>query len=350
MKKFTAKLVGIVVMILFISLMPITVFASNEDISIINAMNNETNQGYIIYIKGISTQNFKYAFTNNENADPNGMDLSFINSISDLGENGNQVAFLDAETYNNLTKDENLEENKPIYMWAKDENENLILEGIQLDLSKALTSKEIENVENLTSNIEVKIADTQDTEILEKLKEEEVEGVKETTYVGYVQILDDENAEYWYEMVKLPSTDSYNNLEELALKVQNEYDSMEMYEKIKFVEEFNEKLANVADQAKWNKVENMMIKQPEESKENDRYIVLLKKVANGETTLDIQFLTADEKDVENKDIVKVATEETTRLPITYDSIALFVALGIIAVLVIVIFIRMKKISKKDEEK
>ena len=348
MKKFTAKLIGIVAMILFISLMPITVFASNEDISIINTMNNQTNQGYIIYIKGISTQNFKYAFTNNENADPNGMDLSFINSISDLGENGNQVAFLDAETYDNLTKDENSEENKTIYIWAKDENENLILEGIQLDLSNSLTSKEIENVENLTSNIEVKIADNMDSTT--EIKNEVVDGVEETTNVGYVQILDDKNAEYWYEMVKLPSTDSYNNLEELALKIQNEYDSMEMYEKIKFVEEFNEKLANVADQAKWNKVENMMIKQPEESKENDRYIVLLKKVANGETTLDIQFLTADEKDVENKDIVKVATEETTRLPITYDSIALFVALGIIAVLVIVIFIRMKKISKKNEEK
>ena len=348
MKKFTAKLIGIVAMILFISLMPITVFASNEDISIINTMNNQTNQGYIIYIKGISTQNFKYAFTNNENADPNVMDLSFINSISDLGENGNQVAFLDAETYDNLTKDENSEENKTIYIWAKDENENLILEGIQLDLSNSLTSKEIENVENLTSNIEVKIADNMDSTT--EIKNEVVDGVEETTNVGYVQILDDKNAEYWYEMVKLPSTDSYNNLEELALKIQNEYDSMEMYEKIKFVEEFNEKLANVADQAKWNKVENMMIKQPEESKENDRYIVLLKKVANGETTLDIQFLTADEKDVENKDIVKVATEETTRLPITYDSIALFVVLGIIAVLVIVIFIRMKKISKKNEEK
>ena len=44
------------------------------------------------------------------------------------------------------------------------------------------------------------------------------------------------------------------------------------------------------------------------------------------------------------------TQETTKLPITYDSIALIVILAVVVVALIIVFIRMKKINKKDEEK
>ena len=47
---------------------------------------------------------------------------------------------------------------------------------------------------------------------------------------------------------------------------------------------------------------------------------------------------------------EIITQETTKLPITYDSIALFVILGIIVALVIVVFIRIKKLSNQNEEK
>ena len=94
---------------------------------IASTINDESKQEYIIYIKETLEQKFKFAFTTNEN--PGEMDLIYINSISDLGKN--QVAFLDAETYEKISI-----ENKPIFMWAKDENENLILNGFQIDLTK----------------------------------------------------------------------------------------------------------------------------------------------------------------------------------------------------------------------
>lgn len=350
MNRISAKLLSVLALFLFIAIIPIAVFAVNEDISIVSTINSENKQEYTVYIKGISTQNFKYAFTNIENADPEGMDLNYINSTQDLG--GNQAAFLNAETYEELSKN-----NKAIYMWAKvkdqEENEKLILKNTEIDLNKALTDELLEQVETLTQKINVEIADNQDNTTT--IKNEKVDGVDIITNVGYVKIKDsDKKAKYYYEMVKLPSTDEYNQLNTLANQLKDEYDDKEMYEKIKIATEFNEVFEKVTSQAKWEEVKDLTIKQPEDSKKDDKYIILLKKVAKVDKkeieTLDVQFLTADETEKENVEIEKVVTKETTKLPITYDSIALFVVLGIIVLLVIVVAIRMKKLSKQNEQK
>ena len=342
MNRIGAKLFGVLAIFVFIAIIPIAVLATNEDVSIVSTTTDEAKQEYIIYIKDYSNQTFKYAFTTNAN--PTEVDLSYINSISDLSEN--ETAFLDSATYEKLSK-----ESSTIYMWAKDESENLILEGIQLDLNKAITEEKIEKVELLTNKITVKV--TENEQETTTIKNETVDGVEETTKVGYIQILDDEKATYHYEMVKLPSIEIYNELKTLAEKVQNEYEAMDMYEKLQFVAEFNEKFSAITSEAKWQVVENMMITQPEESVAGDEYIVLLKKVdENGATIEDVQFLTAF--DAYKPNIIKeeVITQETTKLPITYDSIALFVLLGIIVILVIAVFIRIKLLNKKekDEEK
>lgn len=349
MNRISAKLLSIIAIFLFISIIPIAVFATNEDISIVATTNSELEQEYTIYIKGISKQNFKYAFTNIKNADPDGMDLSYINSILDLG--GNQAAFLDAATYKKLSENGNT-----IYMWAKikDENgnEKLILKDIQLDLSESLSEENLEKVETLTKRITVEIADNQDNTTT--VRNEKVDGVDEVANVGYVKIVDDKKATYYYEMVKLPSTEQYNKLNELVEQLNNEYDQKDMYGKVQTATEFNELFTTATDSVDWKEVKDMTIKQDEESKAGDKYIILLKKVAKVDgkevETLDVQFLTADDNYIPNVEIEKVVTQETTKLPITYDSIALFVILGIIVLLVIVVFIRMKKLSKKNEEK
>ena len=155
-------------------------------------------------------------------------------------------------------------------------------------------------------------------------------------------------------MVKLPSTEQYNQLNALVEQLNDEYDEMDMYAKVQIATEFNELFTTVTDSAKWEEVKDMTIKQDEESEAGDQYIVLLKKVAKADgkevTTLDVQFLTADDNYIPNVVIEEVVTQETTKLPITYDSIALFVVLGIIVLLVIVVFIRMKKLNKQNEEK
>ena len=141
---------------------------------------------------------------------------------------------------------------------------------------------------------------------------------------------------------------------ELAEKVNNEYEEMDMYEKVQFGTEFNELYSKVLSEAKWEEVEDTRIQQPEESVEGDQYIVLLKKVSKvartEETTYDIQFLTAHDNYEPNIVIEEVIVQETAKLPITYDSIALFVILGVIVILVIAVFMRMRNLSKKDEEK
>ena len=349
MNRISVKLLSVLAIFLFIAVIPIAVFATNEDISIVATTNSESEQEYTIYIKGISTQNFKYAFTNSEDANPEGMDLSYINSNSDLS--GNQAALLDAATYEKLSK-----EGSEIYMWAKvkDEegNEKSILENIQLDLSKTLTEENLEQVETLTTRIDVEIADSQ--EDATTVRNENVDGVDEVANVGYVKIVDDKKATYYYERTKLPSSEEYNKLMALTTQLNEEYDELDMYGKVQMATEFNKVFEAATSQAKWELVEDMTIKQDETSEKGYQYIVLLKKVAkvDGEevTTLDVQFLTADDNYEPNVEIEKVITQETTKLPITYDSIALFVVLGVIVLLVIVVFIRMKKISKQDEEK
>lgn len=342
MNRISLKLLSVLAIILFIAVIPIAVLAvTNENVSIICSINNESKQEYIIYIKGTLEQKFKYAFTTNAN--PGEMDLNYINSISDLGKN--QVAFLDAETYEKISQ-----ENKPIFMWAKDENENLILKGIQIDLTKSISNENIDNVETLTKRIEVEIADSE--EDTTTIRNEKIEGVDEIANVGHVKILDNEKGvTYYYEMTKLSGEGKHYQLITLVEKIKEEYDEMDMYEKIQIGEQFNKLYSEVTSEAKWQKVENMIIKQPEESVAGDKYIVLLKKVdKKGTTTMDIQFLTAFDSYKPNVIKEEIIVQETTKLPITYDSIALFVALGIIVALVIVVFIRIKKLSNQNEEK
>ena len=341
MNQIGTKLLTIIAIFLFIAVIPIAVFAANENVSVVSKINNESKIDYIIYIKDYTDKNFKYAFTTNAN--PEEMDLSYINSIPDLG--GNHAAFLSATTYEKLSKD-------TIYMWAKDENQE-ILKGIQLNLNQILSEEEINNVETLTKRIEVKIAETQQDATT--VRNENVDGVDQVTNVGYVEILDDDKkATYFYERTKLPASEEYNKLMELAEKVNNEYEEMDMYEKVQFGTEFNELYSKVLSEAKWEEVEDTRIQQPEESVEGDQYIVLLKKVSKvartEETTYDIQFLTAHDNYEPNIVIEEVIVQETAKLPITYDSIALFVILGVIVILVIAVFMRMRNLSKKDEEK
>ena len=214
MNRISISLLAALAIFLFVATMPIAIFAAtNEDVSVVSTTNSNGQQEYIIYVKDYSNQAFKYAFTNIEN--PGEMDLSYINSISDLSEN--QVAFLDAVTYEKLS-----ENNETIYMWAKDETENLILEGIQLDFSKSLTEEKINIVEKLTTRINIKKIEEEDTTTI---KNENVNGVEQTTKVGYIKILDDKEATYYYKMEKMPSaTEEYNQLKSLVEKVNNEYD------------------------------------------------------------------------------------------------------------------------------
>lgn len=346
MNKFSTKLLSVLAIILFIAVIPVVVFATNENLSVVSitttdAVQNEKTE-YMIYIKDYTDKKFKYALSNSAN--PEVMDLNYINSITDLGEN--QVAFINAETYDKL-----LNQNETIYMWAKDENENLILNGIQLDLTQSFSKEEIDSVESITKRIAVEIADSAEaTDATDPVREEDIDGVKETAKVGYVKITDNEDATYYYQTVKTADSTEFATLMQLAEKINTEYDNLDMYEKVQLGEEFYNVYAKLVEEANWQEVENMTINQPEQSVAGDEYVVLLKKVDGTQEIIDAQFLTAYDDYKPNVVKEQVVTQETTRLPITYDSIALIVVLAVIVIALVVVFIRMKKVSKKDEEK
>lgn len=349
MNKISTKLLSVLAIILFIAIIPVVVFATESDISVVSSKDSNGNQEYIIYIKDYTDKTFKYALSNNAN--PEVMDLVYINSITDLGEN--QVAYLDAETYNKLS-------GNTIYMWAKDKDENLILDGIEIDFEKSLTKESIDLVESITKRINVEIADNQES--TQTVRNENIEGVEETASVGYVKIIDNEKAKYYYERIRISDSEQAKELMELAEKISKEYDEMNMYEKVNLAQQFNNLYSKMVDEANWQEVENMLIEQPEESVAGDKYIVLLKKVeknndgiiernieTNQSITTDAQFLTSFDDYKPNVVKEQKITQETAKLPITYDSIALIVVLAIVVVAAVVVYIRMKKVSNKNEE-
>ena len=236
-------------------------------------------------------------------------------------------------------------------MWAKDENEKLILEGVQVDLGSSFTKENLDLVEKTTKRISVDVADNEEKTIA--VRNETIDGVEETASVGTVSITDKDakKSTYYYERVKVSESAEDAKLMELAEKMNKEYDEMDMYSKIQTAEEFYRQYSSIMRNVEWQKVEDLKIQQPETSVAGDKYIVYLKKVAkNGDITFDAQFLTAEEDYKPNVKKEQVVTQETTRLPITYDSIALIVILAVVVIALIVVFIRMKKLNNKNEEK
>ena len=343
MNKLSIRILGVLAIILFIAVIPVVVFATNEDISVVSTNSDNGEQEYIIYVNGYTDKQFKYALSNNAN--PEVMDLVYINSITDLGEN--QVAYIGAKDLNKIS-------GNTIYMWAKDKDENLILNGVEIDFSKSLSKEKIDSIESITKRIKVEISENQEaTEATKPVRQEEVNGILETSKAGYVKITDNKKADYSYVRVRTADSEDYKKLMELAQKIESEYNKMDMYSKIQLGEEFDSLYSKLIAEADWQKVDNMTIPQPESkiegAGEGDQYVVLLQKTNGNEVTTDAQFLTASYNYEPSTEKEKIITQETTRLPITYDSIALIVALVIVVGALTFVAIRMKKVSKKNEE-
>ena len=80
---------------------------------------------------------------------------------------------------------------------------------------------------------------------------------------------------------------------------------------------------------------------------------MLKKVAeDGTTTYDAKFMTTffgEDAEVIPAHTETVEVQETAKLPITGDSLVLFILLVALVVIAIIVFIRMKKLNKKADK-
>ena len=343
MNKYILKIFFILFIVLYITTIPLINYATNEDVAIVSYViddNGQEKMEFLIYIKDHIKNKFKYAFSNKEKTEE--IDLNYINSVTD--NFGNEVAFLDAKKYEELSKEK-------IYMWVKNEKGEEIINGIQLEFSETLSKEEMQTVETLTKRIEVEISDTKEkVEATDPISKKEIDGVTENVKVGYIKITDNDNAKYYYRLIKITESMDFENLMKLAKEINKTYENLDMFGKIKLSKEFYELYIKLIEETNWEEVENMTINQPEESVEEDEYVVFIKKVEEENEVVDVQFLTAYDDYKENVIKEQIVTQETTKLPITYDNIILLIiAFAIIIIALVIIFIRIRKVSKRNEK-
>lgn len=314
MRNLKLKIIFLVGIFSLILLLGLPVKAANENVQLVK----QTDTDYLIYVNGHLYSSFEFAFSDNNTADKE--TLTYLSAAKDSAEGGNYIAYINSYTT----------EHK--YMWAKDAEGAYFVEGVELDLSKAIPADELTAIQNVTKKIAV---DTDQVQVEEKT----IDGNQVTVTTGKVVFESEGN--YEYQIVKLPSSEEYNELMDLAERISKINTSTDMYTKLGLYIKFNNlynKLSSELLGENWVKVENQEILQPENTENGDKYVLWIKE---GNTT-DAQFLTS--KYVEEK----VKEEITIKLPVTGDNNTLLIVLGILVVAIIVVSIRIKSLKKENK--
>lgn len=300
--------------------------ARSENIQIIKKSENE----YMIYVSGLLNEDFEFAFSNDSGADKE--TLTFKNSAVDQLEDGNHIAYVDSEMYAQY-----FEGKTDTYLWVRQENEYK-LEAEKVSLADSLSEEDVQLFNNATKTIKVEINEKElPTETTE-------DGVKVTRKIGTINIVDNQNETYLYQIAKVEANTNTAKLVSLANEMNN-LDSKDMYEKLATYGEFKDVYSElVSNLGKWSNVEDYTIEQPINSKEGDQYIVWIKDSSR----LDFQIMICGEDYKEIGEKQEVVIKETTKSPITGDSIVLFVILGIVLLLIIAVVI-LKLKSKKENK-
>lgn len=307
-----------IIFMLGIIVIQTSIFASNENVQIL-----EKNTGdYIIYVKDNLNTEFEFAFSNDVSADKNV--LTYYSAETD--SNGNKIAFVNSATISLFSN--------PTYMWARVGTE-YVLEGIEIDLAKAINENDLQIAANLTKTIKVDTTKTNTTE-------ETIDGKKITTTVGKVVLT--EQGDYSYILIK--ETEEYAKLADLATRISKFNSETDMYTKVQVYSEFFNKAKELlpSNTAEWIKVENNEILQPENSENGEEYILWIKQDGATAEKLDIQFLTSYKEYSEEKIIETI----TTKLPVTYDNNILLIVLAVLILAIIVVCIRIKMLNKKEK--
>lgn len=310
MRNLNLKIMFIVGIFLLVLLLCLPVNATNENIQIVR----QSGTDYLIYINGHLNETFEFAFSDDE-TEPE----TYLVSAKDSNEGGNFIAYVNE--YTTASK----------YLWAKNA-EGTFVKGIEIDLNEAIPANELEEIQNVTKKIAV---DTTKIQVEEK----EVNGNTVTVTTGKVVL--EEEGNYEYQIVKLPNTDSYNELMDLAERISKINTETDMYSKLVLYTRFNtlyNELSSELDNDAWEEVENQEILQPEDTENGDKYVLWIR----GEDILDAQFLTS------KYDEEKVIEKITTKLPVTYDNNTLLVVLAVLVIAIVAVSVRIKSLKKEDK--
>lgn len=312
MVKTKSKILVIIalVAIMLISILQIKSLATTTDMVIVMDNNNQ----YLIYVDGLLKQSFEFAFSNTENAE----NLNYI--VSEEDAEGNSIAYIDEALKQEYFTTENT------YIWVKTEDK-MVINGEKINLDNAKTVQSLDSIKNITKNITVQSSAEQ-----EKIK-----------------INGEDGTDYYYKFYVASSSEEYNRLLALVNEISNYSEKTNIITKLEGYSELQElynSLVPSVDDENWIKAENMEITKPYGAKENEQYILWLKD-SNG--NIDVQFLTAYEKEVTLVEKVEKTEEVTVSLPVTYDNITGLVIALIVIIIAIVAIIVFKIINKKRRD-
>lgn len=322
----TKFIISAIVFLLSLITMKLSIYAANENIEIVKNSNTD----YLIYVKDNLNEDFEFAFSNNQNEEKSALIFKKAETDS-ANKNANKIAFVNTTTVE-LFKN-------PTYMWMKDTNENYIVEGIQIDLSEAISEEELNNIANITKIIPVDAKQTNTTKT-------EVDGKTITTTVGKV-VLPETKGNYEYTILKLPYSEEYENLMKLATKISKFNNQTDMYTKISVYKEFNNMVEKLRPNStsNWIKVESNEIEQPADAENGTQYVLWINENNGNDSKQDVQFLTS-QKEVSEEKIIETIT---TKLPVTYDNNTLLIVLAILIIATIAVCVRIKFLSNKEKQ-
>lgn len=312
-KKSKIIIAFLLVLIMLASILPIKSLAAETTNSENMVVVKENDDQYLIYVEGLLDEDFEFAFTKALNAD----NMHYIPSIKD--NDGNSIAYVDSVTASYFFEVEG-----DTYILIKDADNQMIIDGEKISIDNAKTVQELKTIENLTKLITV-----------ESSAEDEKITINGT-----------EGTNYYYQFFVPDSSEEYTKLLNLVDKVSKFNDSTDLFTKLQSytqLENVYNTLVSKLNEEDWKKADNLEITKPYGATEDEKYVLWLKD-SNG--NIDVQFLTAYEKEVTLVDEVKKTEEITVALPVTYDDMTgLFIALAVVA-LAIVVIVAMKIISKK----
>lgn len=326
MKKSLAQkvMLFLAVTIITITLLQSFSLAKSENVQMIKKSEKE----YIIYVSNLIGSEFEFSFANKK--DESKENLVFTNSALDQEDNGNNIAYIDETIYNNY-----FDGKKETYLWVKQGTEYKV-EAEKINLKDALTEEDIQELNNATKKIPVKFGEL-------NLPAETVDGVKITRRMGTINIEDNSETEYSYKMLKSTEESKVEELINLANEM-NKLDEKNTYNKLSIYGQFKSLYEELKPSDGWNVAENNVIKQPQESKKGEQYLVWIKN----EQTTDVQIMTCNDDYTPEYENKKIINKVITKLPITGESLALYITAAILIVLIVTVAILKVKNNKSNK--
>lgn len=326
MKKSLAQkvMLFLAVTIITITLLQSFSLAKSENVQMIKKSEKE----YIIYVSNLIGSEFEFSFANKK--DESKEKLVFTNSALDQEDNGNNIAYIDETIYNNY-----FDGKKETYLWVKQGTEYKV-EAEKINLKDALTEEDIQELNNATKKIPVKFGEL-------NLPAETVDGVKITRRMGTINIEDNSETEYSYKMLKSTEESKVEELINLANEM-NKLDEKNTYDKLSIYGQFKSLYEELKPSDGWNVAENNVIKQPQESKKGEQYLVWIKN----EQTTDVQIMTCNDDYTPEYENKKIINKVITKLPITGESLALYITAAILIVLIVTVAILKVKNNKSNK--